>query len=250
MPINIIRLNDQANGQFDGGKIRENKPIGFRGEGGKLRPYSNLFYWAHAWSDEGGLIDTHPHQAFEILSFVLEGEISHYDTKNDKWKKLKKGDVQIIRAGNGISHAERIYPGGEIFQIWFDPDISKSIFKPASYDDYPSKMFKVTTENGLSVKTYKGNGAAIKMDSEKVEIREMSLNIGTHQLKLNKDMQYSCYVIEGSLKIADDKFQKKDYFVISDDEFLEIDAIKKTRLFMIGSPKRPSYATYYERHGR
>ena len=73
-----------------------------------MKPYSNLFYWAHAWSDKGSLIGEHPHKAFEILSFVLEGDIEHYDSKLRGWKPLQKGDVQIIRAGSGISHAEKI----------------------------------------------------------------------------------------------------------------------------------------------
>ena len=40
---------------------------------------------------------------------------------------LKEGDVQIIRAGNGISHAEEIDDNSEIFQIWFDPNLSKTL---------------------------------------------------------------------------------------------------------------------------
>ena len=42
------------------------------------------------------------------FSFVLRGKINHFDTKQNKWIPLSKGDVQIIRAGNGISHAEEL----------------------------------------------------------------------------------------------------------------------------------------------
>ena len=45
MSIQVIKKNQQAAGQFNGGEILENKPIGFPREGGHLRPYSNLFYW-------------------------------------------------------------------------------------------------------------------------------------------------------------------------------------------------------------
>ena len=79
-----------------------------------------MFYWAHAWTPGNkSTIGLHPHQGFEICNFVLNGNINHFDTKQNKWIPLSEGDVQIIRAGNGISHAE----GGnhsEIFQIWFD----------------------------------------------------------------------------------------------------------------------------------
>ena len=117
--VRIYKKAEQANGQFNGGAILEKKPVGFPQDGGKLKSFSNLFYWAHAWSDEGSTIGLHPHQGFEIMTFIIEGEINHYDTKIDQWRNLKKGDVQIIRAGNGVSHAERLEPGAHIFQIWF-----------------------------------------------------------------------------------------------------------------------------------
>lgn len=106
MTTQIIRREDQADGQFNGGAVREKK-TGVLSKGANLSILKS-FYWAHAWSDKGSTIGLHPHQGFEILSFVLKGEIEHYDTKNKTWLKLKAGDVQIIRSGNGISHAEKL----------------------------------------------------------------------------------------------------------------------------------------------
>ena len=128
MSIQLIKREQQADGNFNNGEILEKKPIGFPQDGGITKPYSNLFYWAHAWTpDKKSTIGLHPHQGFEICSFILEGSINHFDTKQDKWISLKKGDVQIIRAGNGISHAEELNEKSEIFQIWFDPNIQLSI---------------------------------------------------------------------------------------------------------------------------
>ena len=42
--IQIIPKEEQAYGAFNNGEIVENKPIGFNREGGKLKPYSNIFY--------------------------------------------------------------------------------------------------------------------------------------------------------------------------------------------------------------
>ena len=153
MAIEITSKQEQAKGAFAGGAILENKPIGFPQDGGKQKPYSNLFYWANAWSDEGGLIGEHPHKLFEIMSFVLEGEIQHYDSKLNDWLSLNKGDAQIIRSGNGITHAERLMPGSRIFQIWFDPNIQKTVSKPASYNDYKAEEIPFVEKNGLKVKT-------------------------------------------------------------------------------------------------
>ena len=67
MRISITPKEKQGVGQFNGGQILENKPIGFPQDGGNQRSYSNLFYWAHAWSDEGSLLGEHPHKGFEIV---------------------------------------------------------------------------------------------------------------------------------------------------------------------------------------
>ena len=153
MPIKIFPVQKQIKGGFNDGEIVENKPIQQSPDKTKLQPYSNIFYWAHAWANTTSTIGLHPHKAFEIMSFVLKGEIEHYDTKNKTWIPLQAGDVQIIRAGNGISHAEKLIEGSHIFQIWLDPDISKSLNQPASYNDYKSADFPVITRNGFTITT-------------------------------------------------------------------------------------------------
>ncbi len=191
MSIQIIPIEKQGDGNFNGGAILEKKPIPFAGDTKGSRPYSNLFYWAHAWSEKGSTIGEHPHQAFEIMSFVLKGDIRHYDSKNRKWIPLHAGDVQIIRAGNGISHAEHIDAGAEIFQIWFDPEINQALQKPASYDDFPANAFPIINEDGAETRVLKGEKSPIKMDSEGVSIKEKTFKDGTHILTLNDKSIYS-----------------------------------------------------------
>ncbi len=121
MALEIIPKDQQASGEFNGGQIIENKPIGFPQDGGNIKPYSNLFYWAYAEAVEESTIGLHPHQGFEIMSFVLKGAIRHFDTKLEEWRRLEEGDAQIIRSGNGISHSEHMEKGAAMFQIWIDP---------------------------------------------------------------------------------------------------------------------------------
>ena len=155
MKINFYPPSKQANGNFNFGEIVEKKPIGFPQDGGQLKPFSNLFYWAHAWTTgKRSTIGLHPHQGFEICTFVLRGSINHFDTKLNKWVRLDEGDVQIIRSGNGISHSEEILENSEIFQIWFDPDLSKSLKKPASYNDYKIDEFKFTDSDDHMTVSY------------------------------------------------------------------------------------------------
>jgi redox-sensitive bicupin YhaK (pirin superfamily) len=248
MSIVFYSKEVQASGNFNNGEILEKKPIGFPQDGGELNPYSNLFYWANAWTPASkSTIGLHPHQGFEICSFVIEGGIKHYDSKQQKWIPLSKGDVQIIRAGNGISHAEEILDKSEIFQIWFDPDISKTLNKPATYNDYKKKEFPVIEGNKMKTTIIKGEKSPFKMDSEQVEIKEYYFDKGVFNLELDDKFIYSFFVINGSISIENDKALKGAFIKIQDRKQISFDVFEKSHLFEIKSPKHLTHLTYFER---
>lgn len=246
MSVEIISKHHQAQGAFDFGRIRENKPIGFPHERGGARSMSNLFYWAHAWSDTGGLIDTHPHQGFEIMSYVIEGKISHYDTKYDRWLDLGAGDAQVIRAGNGISHAEKVLPGGDFFQIWFDPDLTKSIKKEASYSDIKKEEFPIKKLANGTARTIIGEGSPMEIDSEGITITELSDVSGSWEMTLDKNYLYTVYIIKGEGQSSNGLLSTNDFLVVKDEELLNIDFTTEARLFVVQSPIEVSYRTYAE----
>ncbi|PCJ23831.1 MAG: hypothetical protein COA97_10950 [Flavobacteriales bacterium] len=246
MSVKILKIENQATGSFAGGAILENKPIGFPQDGGTQSPYSNLFYWANAWSDNGGLIDEHPHKMFEIMSFVIEGEIQHYDSKFDRWLSLKKGDAQIIRSGNGITHAERLMEGGRMFQIWFDPNIKKTMLQEATYDDYKSDDMKYYEENGISYKDYIGNGGPIQMDSEGIDINEISIPKGNHHFGLDETKIHSYYLLEGEASIEGKGLLEHDFVIVENEKELNIVVNKDVLFFKVSVPQQLSYKTYLE----
>ena len=245
MAINIYTKQDQASGNFNYGEILEKKPIGFPQDGGKLKPYSNLFYWAHAWTPNNkSTIGLHPHQGFEICSFILKGNINHFDTKQNKWIPLSKGDVQIIRSGNGISHAEEIDDNSEIFQIWFDPDLSQSLKKEASYDDYRLSDFKIFREENVTKKIIKGDGSPLQMESEGVSINEYVFLSGLHSLKINNGFIHSIFILDGNLKYDKNYLSKGTFLCIKEELTFDFRAKEELKIFEIISPLKPKYKTY------
>jgi len=248
MNYEIFRKRDQAQGAFDGGKIIENKPIGFPHEGGLLKPYSNLFYWAHAWSDHGGLIDVHPHQGFEIMSFVLKGTIEHYDNQNERWLQLHEGAVQIIRSGNGITHAERFLPGSHIFQIWVDPDLAKTLQQPATYDDYSADQFPQSKVNGHEEKVFSGGDAPLKMDAPGLQFKELHLKPGSYGLDVEDGKSHANYLVEGRLNIGDEELGKDDFFQVLEGNY-QLEVTETTRLFQVIASKDLDYKTYAQMQG-
>ena len=246
MKLEIYTIEDQARGHFNNGEILENKPIGFPGDGGKLKPYSNIFYWAHAWTgSKKSTIGLHPHQGFEICSFVLKGKINHFDTKQNSWIPLSEGDVQIIRSGNGISHSEELMENSEIFQIWFDPNLRVSLNKLASYDDYKSQDFQILDSKWKKTKIIKNENSRLKMDSEGIEIFQYSyIDNKNDEISLKLDKIHSFFIIDGEISINGKIISKGFFFTVRDQNLLKLKILSNSEIFRISSPKNVSYKTY------
>jgi hypothetical protein len=235
----------QAHGAFNKGQIIENKPIGFPQDGGHVRPYSNLFYWARAEALVDSTIGLHPHQGFEIMSFVLDGTLRHYDTKNKSWRPLQKGDVQIIRAGSGIEHSEHVEKGGVFFQIWTDPNLRNTLSQPASYDDYPASVFPVVRENGHERITLIGEGSPLTLDTQPLSVTREKIE-GNQTITPPVDSIISLYIIDGSGTIDGQSFNQDDFIIIDGENEIAFNSNGPVDIFRIDAPRKPGYATYAE----
>ena len=242
MAIKIFEKNNQANGNFNGGEILEKKPIGFPQDGGMLRPYSNLFYWAHAWAPKNdSVIGLHPHRGFEICSFILKGEIEHYDT-------LLEGDVQVIKAGRGISHSEKLKKDSEIFQIWFDPNLHESLYEEANYSDYKSEIFYIKKQDGKETKIISDNNNQIGLKSDSIQIYQHSFTKGIFTHEISQDRFHSIFIQHGILKINDETYNPGDFLIVDNENNLGIEIISDAKVFEIISLINLPYKTYAEMH--
>ena len=71
----------------------------------------------------GSGFDLHPHSDFEILSYVVDGRLTHADSMGNT-HTLSRGEVQYMSAGTGVWHSEH-NRGDEtlrFLQIWIFPD--------------------------------------------------------------------------------------------------------------------------------
>jgi len=75
----------------------------------------------------------HPHRDMEILTYIIDGELSHRDSMG-RGATIKSNDVQRMSAGTGVMHSEVNQSNAPVhlLQIWLLPEAEG--LKP-SYED-------------------------------------------------------------------------------------------------------------------
>ena len=161
--------------------------------------------------------DTHPHKDMEIISYVVQGELTHADSMGNK-RSLKRGHVQYMSAGTGIYHSEHNY-GDEILrilQIWILPD--KNGYTP-NYGDY---MFDwdLRKDKWLKIVSNINGDAPIKINQD-VNIYVLELaNKKEIEFTVGKNRQAYLVQIEGESDINDIQLSPKDALEIIEENIL------------------------------
>lgn len=251
MEIKIIKPQDQAIGQFDGGKIKEQKPIGFSGEGSLIDRLGPLFYWAWGHSQEPAEIGLHPHQGFEIITYVIKGKAYHRDTLGTE-SVVDAGGTQLMKTGSGVYHAEALKEPSEAFQIWFEPHLSQAVKRTPVYSQYDSNDFSLTDKDGVTIKTILGNDSPMKIvtDAQIWDILIPNGNLYTHSLSPNRTLAGLAIRGDGSYSTAADQvvgFEHKDFVIVQSSEGGEITIRaegKELRIVLIEVPTEVDYPLY------
>lgn len=97
----------------------------------------------------------HPHRGFETVTYILEGQFEHKDSRGNTGK-IGPGDVQWMTAGAGVVHSEMpekefAQKGGRLhgFQLWVNLSSNDKMINPR-YQDIPSPKIPVSqTADGL-----------------------------------------------------------------------------------------------------
>ncbi|PYI56293.1 pirin family protein [Paenibacillus flagellatus] len=224
MTIRIYSPSEQGSGAFDGGRITEQKPIGFPGEGGAVKRVGPLFYWAWAFTPVEGYIPPHPHQAFEIMTYVVQGTALHGDSLGTK-SEVGPGGAQVMRTGSGVSHEERfIGPDMEGFQIWFEPDLRKSRYDNPAYDQFEHEAFPSEETDGVTVKRVIGGGSPVELT---VDARMWDLTLspgGEYRHPLPAGRSLALLAIRGGGTIGDVPDDATGAAALNQRDFAVIDA--------------------------
>lgn len=174
---------------------------------------------------------THPHANMEIISYVIDGEITHKDSMGNE-ETLKRGEVQYLSAGDGIYHSEYNLNKSEdlrLLQIWIIPPKSSL---PRLYGS--KRYLKEDRENRLLniVSSEKGD-AEIKIHQDvNFYVSELEKD-KTLEYKIDKDRQVYFVQIEGSSTINGIELNYGDAMEITKENEITISAISNSHFLFI-----------------
>jgi hypothetical protein len=92
----------------------------------------------------GAGFPTHPHKDMEIITYVLEGAVTHRDSMGNG-SVITPGEVQRMSAGTGVTHSEANGSDREVLrllQIWILPD------RRGHVPSYEQKLFTDEEKRG------------------------------------------------------------------------------------------------------
>lgn len=264
MSIHIYSASEQGVGAFDGGKFIEQRAISFPGEKTAVDRVGPLFYWAWGQASDVSEIGMHPHKAFEIVTYVIDGLVEHRDSLGSL-ETVSNGGAQVIQAGSGVYHSEAFRrAGSEAMQIWFEPHLSETVKKPATYHQYEHELFPVSQAAGAAVKEVIGGDAPIHLDTD-VRMYDWEIEPGaafSYDLELGRRTAFLVIRGEGvgSVSVVGDvhgqdqgqerkTLSHKDFVVaqaVSEGDALHLVASREQglRIIAIDVPEDPGYALY------
>lgn len=158
----------------------------------------------------------HPHQGFETVSYILEGEKLHEDSTG-KTQLIGPGDVQWMTAGAGIVHSELPSPtmqrvGGRAhgFQIWVNLPADAKLSDPGYQYLRAADIPKATSEDGLIDVTVVA-GAAFGVSAAigtrtPVWLQDWRVQPGAEaSLAIDPDFNAAVYVLDGAVLLGPDR---------------------------------------------
>ena len=192
------------------------------------------------WNDDESAPNTgfpphpHPHANMEIITYVREGAVTHKDSHGNVGR-TEAGDVQVMRAGTGIRHAEYNLEQQptRIFQIWIVP--SSRGGSPA----WGAQPFPKADRSGRLVTLASG----FENDNDALPIHARARVLGA-TLKVGETVEYALgerrhgYLVpaSGAVEVNGVRIDARDGAAIKDVAVVRITAIENSELVMVDAP--------------
>jgi hypothetical protein len=171
----------------------------------------------------------HPHRDMEIVTYVRTGAITHQDSLGNKGRS-GAGDVQVMSAGSGVTHAEFNLEDEEttLFQIWIESD------KPGASPSWGAMPFPKEGRAGAFQLLASGD-AADEVLTINADARVLGATVRAGQaIELAADPGRHLYMVpSGRVRVNGVQADARDGIAISGEETLRIEAEEDAELVLV-----------------
>jgi quercetin 2,3-dioxygenase len=179
----------------------------------------------------------HSHADMEIISYVISGALEHQDNRGNRGV-IRAGEVQVMSAGTGITHAERNASTTEavhFLQMWILPRQRgrQPRWDQRSFAESRREGRLVPVASGVAAR---GGDGALTID------QDATIYIGTleeNDLVLHEsapERRAYAFVIQGGVRVNGDSLELGDQARIMGAGRLEITALRGAHLLLIDLP--------------
>ncbi|MBX3242996.1 MAG: pirin family protein [Acidobacteria bacterium] len=173
---------------------------------------------------------THGHRDMEIVTYVIDGELSHRDSMGNG-ETIRPHEVQRMTAGTGVLHSEFSSPTDKthLLQIWILPE--KQNLEPS----YEQTFFAPEEKQG-KLKLVASRGG----DDGSVHINQ-DVKLYASILSAGNEIEYSIpdgrhawiQLISGELEVNGETLEPGDGAAISEEHLLSLKATKDKTEFLL-----------------
>jgi len=189
-----------------------------------------------------GDVRPHPHIGLATVTYLYSGAMMHRDSLG--WvQRIEPGAVNLMAAGRGIVHSERM-PADirtqqiavQGIQIWLALPAEQEEMAPA-FHHYPAEALPALTAEGVSVRLL--IGAAFGLTSPVIAYSptfqaDVALAAGA-MLELPPDYpERGVYLTEGSLTVQDCPLEAGQLAVLTPNQAVRLKARTPARLMLLG----------------
>ena len=182
----------------------------------------------------GGGFPTHPHREMEIVTVVLQGEVTHHDSMGNA-SCIKTGDVQRMSAGTGLTHSEfnRAAEPVHFCQIWFHPR-HKGLSPSYDQKSFPAQAWQGQL---LPIASGLGHPGAVSMDADAVLYRTELAPQSHIFLKEISSQRIFVYLISGRILVNEQELSAGMQARIHQENTLSLQAKEAAELIAIAMPE-------------
>jgi quercetin 2,3-dioxygenase len=165
----------------------------------------------------------HPHRDMEIVSYVMQGALTHEDSMGNA-QAIEPGDVQRMTAGTGIVHSEHNHAQGQthFLQIWLQP--SRTGLEPS----YEQKRFTNAEKTNVLKLVAAPDGAqgSVHLNADARIFASLLRPEQGQTVQLQHHLAGSrkayVFVIQGEVVVAGKKLTSGDALLAENEHSLEI----------------------------